>query len=223
MKIKGAIFDCDGTLVNSLHFWDIFYDKISERFFGGAPFSVESADDKAMRTQPISFLASLLHEKYGVGDSPRAVADFTNELFVWFYREEVDLKAGVKELLSHLKKNGIPMCIATASEASLIRIVLEKHGVMDCFGGIVDCSSVGRGKDAPDVFFAAEKFLGTPHGATWVFEDSLLAMQTAKSAGFPVVGIYDSHTFGQDTARTLCDVYVDDGHSLDELIYKLEV
>ena len=87
MKIKGAIFDCDGTLVDSLHFWDIFYDKISERFFEGKPFSVESADDKAMRTQPISFLSSLLHDKYGVGKSAPEISDFTYEVFVWFYRD----------------------------------------------------------------------------------------------------------------------------------------
>ena len=221
MKIKGAIFDCDGTLVDSLHFWDIFYDKISERFFEGKPFSVESADDKAMRTQPISFLSSLLHEKYGVGKSAPEISDFTYEVFVWFYREAVDLKAGARELLEHLKKSDVPMCIATASEASLIRIALEKHGVMDYFRGIVDCSSVGRGKDAPDVFYAAEKFLGVPHGTACVFEDSLLAMQTAKSAGFPVVGVYDSHTFGQDVARALCDEYIDDGHSLAEVIGKI--
>ncbi len=221
MKIEGAIFDCDGTLVDSLHFWDIFYDKISERFFCGEPFAVDPADDRAMRTQPISFLSSLLHEKYGVGESAQAVSDFIYEVFVWFYRDKVELKAGVRELLAHLRSVGVRMCIATASEASLIRIALEKHGVMDYFEDIIACSSVGHGKDKPDVFLAAEKFLRTSHDATWVFEDSLLAMKTAKSAGFKVVGVFDSHTFGQDEARGLCDEYVDDEHSLAELIEKM--
>ncbi len=221
MNIDGAIFDCDGTLVDSLCFWDIFYGKVSEHFSLGDGFSVEPADDKAMRTQPISFLSSLLHGKYGVGENAQEVADFTYDFFVWFYNEVVELKAGARELLSHLKAKGIKMCIATASEASLIRLALGKHGVLDFFEDIIDCSSVGAGKDKPDVFLAAEKFLGTPHGSTWVFEDSLLAMQTAKAAGFPVVGVYDSHTFGQDTARAICDEYIDDGHSLAELIKKV--
>ena len=99
MRIKGAIFDYDGILVDSLDFWKIFYVKIGERFFGGEQFVPEDADDKTMRTQPVSYCSKLLHDKYGIGKSAQEVADWIIELFAWFCRECVELKDGVRELL----------------------------------------------------------------------------------------------------------------------------
>lgn len=174
-----------------------------------------------MRTQPVAFLGRVLHEKYGILESAQAVVDWTLELFVWYYSDVVELKAGVRELLAHLKSKGVRICIASASETRLIKIVLDKHGILDCFENIISCTEIGAGKDKPDVFLAAEKFLGTPHDKTWVFEDSLLAIETSKNAGFHVVGVYDSCTFGQDRARELSDEYIDDGGSFTELIPKI--
>ncbi len=218
MQVKGAIFDCDGTLIDSLGFWEIFYKKVGEIYFDGKHFLPDPADDRAMRTQTVSFLAHLMHEKYGVAKNAKEVADFCISIFEWYYGEVVELKRGVHALLAHLKSQGVKMCIASAAETALIQLVLGRHGVLDYFEGIVSCSEIGAGKDKPDVFFAAEKFLGSPHGQTWVFEDSLLAIQTAKEAGFPVVGIYDPCSFGQDQARELCDKYIEGNGSFEELI-----
>lgn len=222
MKMQGAIFDCDGTLIDSLGFWDIFYERIGEEFFGKPDFAVEPADDRAMRTQNVYFLSKLMHEKYGVAESADALLAWVNDLFTWYYSEVVELKEGVRELLAYLKAQNVKMCIASAAEVDAIRLVLGRHGVLHYFEDIISCTKVGAGKDKPDIFYAAEKFLGTPHGQTWVFEDSLLAITTAKSVGFPVVGVYDKYTFGQDKARELSDIYIDDGGSFTELLSHFE-
>lgn len=221
MNIKGAIFDCDGTLVDSLGFWKAFYQKIGEVYFGKESFAPSPEDDKAMRTQAISFTAELLHKKYGIGRSAQDVEKWALEILEQYYKESVELKSGVREFLEHLKKNGVQMCIASASEAYLIKIVLSRHGVLNYFKDIISCSSVGAGKDKPDVFIAAEQFLGTPHEQTWIFEDSLLAIETAKAAGFHVVGVYDACAFGQERSRELSDEYIKDGGSFEELIPKI--
>ncbi len=221
MQMKAALFDCDGTLVDSLGFWEIFYNKVGEVYFGGKAFVPDPADDKAMRTQTANFLAHLMHKNYGIGKDAQEIEQFCMEVFRWYYSEVVELRPGVRELLAHLKNKGVKMCIASAAEKEMIHIVLGRHGVLDYFEGIVSCSSVGAGKDKPDVFLAAEKFLGEPHELTWVFEDSLLAIQTAKSVGFHVAGIYDPHSFGQDQARELCDEYVGKDGSFTELIPKI--
>lgn len=218
MNIKGAIFDCDGTLIDSLGFWELFYNMIGERYFGGARFLPTPEDDHAMRTQTVGFLADLMHNKYGLGESEKEIADWCLEIFRWYYREKVPLKDGIRELLAHLHACGIRMCVASAAERDMIELVLSCRGVLHYFDGIVSCTEVGAGKDRPDVFLAAEKFLGVPHGTAWVFEDSVLAIETAKSAGFPVVGCYDKNSFAQDRARHLCDEYIDDGESFAKLI-----
>ena len=222
MNIKGAIFDCDGTLVDSLGFWEIYYKKVGDTFFGGERFVPAPEDDRAMRTQAIGFLGKIMHGKYGVTESEEAIKKWTLDVFEWYYREVVELKNGVRKLLAHLKSKGVKMCIASAAERKMIELVLGRHGVLEYFEGIVSCTEVGAGKDKPDVFLAAEKFLGTEHGRTWIFEDSVLAIETAKKAGFPVVGVYDSCTFGQDRAKALSDEYIDDGGSFAELIEKIK-
>ena len=221
MDIKGAIFDCDGTLVDSLGFWEIYYKKVGDTFFGGKKFVPAPEDDKAMRTQAIGFLGKIMHGNYGICESEEAIKKWTLDVFEWYYREVVELKSGVCELLSHLKEKGVRMCIASAAERKFIELVLTKHDVLKYFDGIVSCTEVGAGKDKPDVFLAARDFLGTPHEQTWIFEDSVLAIETAKTAGFPVVGVYESCTFGQARAKELSDEYIDDGGSCAELIAKI--
>ena len=222
MKIKGAIFDCDGTLVDSLGFWKVFYAKLGEHFFRDPNFAVDPADDRTMRTQNVYFLSKLMHEKYGAGESEQALCDWVNELFYWYYTNMVELKAGVRELLECLKSKGVKMCIASASEIDAIHLILGRHNVLHYFEDVISCTKVGAGKDKPDVFFAAAEFLGTSREETWVFEDSVLAIETAKKAGFPVVGTYDANGFGQARAKELSDLFVDEGGSFVELIPLIE-
>lgn len=221
MNIKGAIFDCDGTLVDSLGFWEIYYQKVGKELCRGKDFIPAPEDDKAMRTQNVYFLAKIMHGKYGFLDSEEAIINWTLDIFEWYYKEIVELKSGVREFLEHLKKRGVKMCIASAAEKRFIELVLGKHDVLKYFDGIVSCTQVGAGKDKPDVFIAARDFLCTPHDQTWIFEDSLLAIETSKKAGFNVVGVYDRCSFGQDKARAISDEYIDDGGSFTELIDKI--
>ena len=175
-----------------------------------------------MRTQNVYFLSKTMHEKYGVGKSADEVLAWVNALFAWYYNEVVELKTGVRELLEYLKSRNVKMCIASAAEVEAIRLVLGRHNVLHYFEDIISCTKVGAGKDKPDIFFAAEEFLGTPHEQTWVIEDSALAIETAKRAGFPVVGVYDANGVAQERARALSDIFLEDGASFGELILRIE-
>ena len=216
MDIKGAIFDCDGTLVDSLGFWSIFYEMLGERYFNDKSFWPRPEDDHAMRTQNTEFLGRTLHTKYGAGESAEEIRDWFYDRFGWYYDNVVPLKPGVRELLAYWKEQNVKMCVATASEIHMVKKILERHGVMDYFEDVISCTKVGAGKDKPDVFLAAAEFLGTSLEQTWVVEDSVLAIETAKKAGFPVVGVYDANGFGQERAKELSDVYVQE--SFEELI-----
>ena len=216
MDIKGAIFDCDGTLVDSLGFWSIFYEMLGERYFNDKSFWPRPEDDHAMRTQNTEFLGRTLHTKYGAGESAEEIRDWFYDRFGWYYDNVVPLKPGVRELLAYWKEQNVKMCVATASEIHMVKKILERHGVMDYFEDVISCTKVGAGKDKPDVFLAAAEFLGTSCEQTWVVEDSVLAIETAKKAGFPVVGVYDANGFGQERAKELSDVYVQE--SFEELI-----
>ena len=222
MNIKGAIFDCDGTLVDSLGFWKYFYINIGDAYCNGVPFTPTATDDKAMRTMVMRDVANLMHKNYGIAQSAQALEKFSLALLEKYYVEVVELKPGVRELLEHLKKCGVRMCVASASEQYLVKLILTRHNIIDYFEDVIACSAVGAGKDKPDVFFAAEKFLGTSHDSTWVFEDSPLAIETAKSAGFKVAAIYDQNTPYQERIKEISDEYVGEGESFTKLLPKIK-
>lgn len=218
MGIKGAIFDMDGTLIDSLMLWDILWKEVGNRYLGGKPFIITPEQDKAIRTVSLHKAMDLLHQQTGVGESGEALLALANEVFADFYRNQVQLKAGVKEFLDHCRNNKVPMGIATASDHELVDIVLKRCGIKTYFSEIVSCSEVGKGKEHPDVYLEVARRLGTPVDQTWVFEDSYVALVTAAQAGFRTVGIYDKYGFRQDILKETATEYIAQDETLSRLI-----
>lgn len=217
MNIQTAIFDMDGTLIDSLMMWDVKFAEFGRRFGDGTPFAPNEADSKAIRTLPTRMALELLHNHYGIGESTEELLAIANEIYLRFYGQEVQLKPGVREFLEHCRRNGVRMCIATATARNLVELALDHLGIGDYFEQVFSCAELGVGKDVPDVFLLAQKFLGAPLAETWVFEDSLTALETAVKAGFPTVGIYDRYTPRQEDIAAASTVYI----GPDETMMKL--
>ncbi len=220
MKIKGAIFDMDGTLIDSLGFWNILWQACSERYCGGAPFVPDEEADRYIRTVILPEAMRFVHEHCGIGESAEELFRFADDAILNFYRTTVEVKPGVREFLDYCAANGVKMCIASAGEPHLIEAVFEHCDLGKYFSGVVSCASVGKGKESPDVFLAARELLGTKMDETWVFEDSVLSLDTLHKAGFHTVGIYDSHNHDPERVRALSEIYIAEGEGLDRLIGK---
>lgn len=218
MNIKAAIFDMDGTLVDSLMCWDVLWSCIGEKFLNDASFRPTTEDDKKVRTLILADAMEMIHNNYGLGNSGKELQQLCKRFFHDFYANKVKLKSGVREFLDYCKESGVKMCIASATESELIKVAIKSCAIEDYFLEIFSCDTIGKGKDKPDVFLQALEFLGTKMEETWVFEDSLVAVKTAAGIGMPVVGIYDVYNFGQDEIRKIAKRYVDDGESFVKLI-----
>ncbi len=217
MTLQAAIFDMDGTLIDSQMLWEVVFAEYGRRFGDGTPFAPGEADNKTIRTLPTHLAVELLHDRYGIGESGEQLLAIANEIYVRFYGEEVQLKPGVAEFLEFCKMSGVRMCIATATARNLVELALDHLGIGDYFEQVFSCAELGVGKDVPDVFLLAQEFLGAPLAETWVFEDSLTALETAVKAGFPTVGIYDRYTPRQEDIAAASTVYI----GPDETMMKL--
>ncbi len=220
MKLTGAIFDMDGTMIDSLGLWDVLWKRFGDKYCGGVPFVPDEEADRYIRTVILPEAMRFLHEHCHIGESAEELFQEADACFIQFYETEVQLKPGVREFLDYCVANGVKMCIASAGEPHLIRTVLKHCELESYFCDIVSCKSVGKGKESPDVFLAAREVLGTPMDETWVFEDSVLALDTARKAGFHTVGIYDSHNHDPERVRALSEIYIAEGEGLDRLIGK---
>ena len=218
MKIKGAIFDMDGTLVDSLMLWEVLWDAFSERFCNGKGFCPTAEDDKAVRTMTLKAAMQMLHEHYGIGRDGQELLDTANTIFADFYATRVELKAGVKEFLEHLSAQGVKMCLASATASDLVALAVKHCELEKYFLKVFSCGELGLGKDKPDIYLLARDFLETPIEETWVFEDSHVAIGTAASIGMPTVGIWDKHNTNQDDIKTVATHYIAEGETLLKLI-----
>ena len=204
--IKGAIFDFDGTLVDSMFIWDTFGEDYL-RTLGKEP---KENLTETFKTFTLEQAAEYYREHYGVSLSVGEIVDGVNEMVAEIYRTKVALKNGVPEFLHDLQSKGVKMCVATVTDRPIVENVLVSLGIRDFFVEILTCAEVGYNKETPHIYRAALEALGTKKDETVVFEDALHALKTAKNDGFPVAAVYDKHETRQIEMRAEADYYISD-------------
>ena len=204
--IKGTIFDFDGTLLDSMFIWDT----IGEEYLRSLGKEPHEDLKETFMTLTLEEAAVYYREHYGVTLSVKEIVDGVNAMVEQTYRTKVTLKPGIAEYLAWLKGNGVRMCVATVTDRYLVEETLERLGVRHYFSEIFTCAEVGFGKDKPVIYQKALEHLETEKRDTYVFEDMLFALNTAKTDGFPTVGVYDRHEAHQDELKELSDYYIRD-------------
>ncbi len=204
--IKGAIFDLDGTLLDSMSIWDT----IGEDYLRSLNIEPKENLKETFKTFSLEQSAEYYREHYGVTLSVQEIISGVNSMISDYYFKTVQLKHGVADFLSKLYKSGVKMCVATVTDSFLAEAALKRCGVLGCFSGIITCAQVGCGKENPRIYREALKILGTNKNQTVVLEDALHALQTAKSDGFKTAAVYDSHEENQKELKAISDFYIKD-------------
>ena len=218
MEIKGAIFDMDGTLVDSLAFWGEFWHEFGIKYMECDNYFPPEQVNNAIKTMVYSQGVKYIYKACALAVSEAEFVEFSEYMIENFYTTRATVKKGAIELLDYLKSLGIPMCVASATDLKYVKVAIKSTGLEKYFDTVLSCEQVGKGKDSPEIYLAAAKEIGSEISDTCVFEDSCVALETARKAGFKTVGVYDKYNFGHDRLRTAAMLYVDDGQSLATLI-----
>ena len=213
LNIKGAIFDMDGTLVDSLTFWEEFWPKAGKKFLGIDNFTVGEEADKAVRTMFAAQAMPYVNQLFHFCKTDKEFFDYFISEIREFYGK-VKTKPGAIELLDHLSALGVKMCVASATDLENLNYAIEICGLSSYFETTMSCADIGAGKDKPDIYIAAKNALGLTAEDICVFEDSYVALETAKNAGFKTVGIFDKNNYGQDRLEAASLIYIKEGEPL---------
>ena len=184
-----AIFDMDGTLVDSMKYWM----RLGEEYLRMKGVSDADAAPVLARLaeQTISQSSALMVRTFHWNITPQEVADEINGLMQEHYRRDVPLKQGVRAYLGGLAAAGVRCCVASASDPDNVRLCLGRSRVADAFEFSLSCEVYGS-KSKPDIYLACARRFGAAPQDIVVYEDALYALRTAKAAGFSTVGILDT-------------------------------
>ncbi|MGL4450959.1 MAG: HAD family hydrolase [Sarcina sp.] len=191
-NMKAAIFDLDGTLIDSMGIWvQIDIDYIDEIGHSGKVDFVELKQE----INHLSYrgTAEYFKNRFNLDKSVDEICARWHDMAYEKYSKDVKLKEGVFEFLTHLKNSGIKIGLATSNSIELAIACLEANGVLDLFESITITGEVSRGKNFPDVYLLSAQRLGIEPKDIVVFEDIPIALEGAKKGNFKVIGVYDSY------------------------------
>ena len=208
--IKDAIFDMDGTLIDSMPLWE----DCGRAFLSARGITARDDLGETLKSLSMEQTANYLRDAYGISETTSEIIEMINGMVTDAYQRTIPLKRDIAAFLERLRQADVRMCVATATDRPLVEAALGRLDLLPFFERIFTCSEVGAGKDRPDIFEQACAALGTPRGETVVFEDALYAIETARRAGFRVVAIADDASAG-DEARiaALSEQYI---HNYEE-------
>ena len=203
--VKGAIFDIDGTLIDSMKIWD----KAGLMFLEKHGIKGDEDLGKRLFAMTIGDAGKYIQENFLPNMKPEEISAGVNDVIRGFYINDAQPKEGMIELIKTLKEEGVKLTVATSTDRDVFMPCLERLGLDKYFDGIFTCTEVGHSKAEPEIFNQALELMGTSPKETWVFEDGLYSAKTAKSLGMKVAAVYDETSrHDWDEFRLMADAII---------------
>lgn len=191
--IRAAIFDLDGTLIDSMEIWR----EVDETFFARRGMPVPAGYQEEIAHLGFRECARFTIARYLPQEREADVIEEWRGLSLSRYNAPDAarfFKPGAVGLVRVLRAAGLKLCVATASSAEFYLPVLRAGGIEGAFDAFTTVDEVGKNKSFPDVFLRSAQKLGVPPAACVVFEDNPTALRAAKGAGMYTAAVRDGQT-----------------------------
>lgn len=204
---EAAIFDFDGTIVDSMWMWT----DIDIEYLGRFDIEFRPEIQRDIEGMSVEETAMYFRDVLGVPQTIAEMRDAWIEMSLHKYRSEVPLKPYAREFLELLKSNGIKMGIASSNATENINACMASNGLEGYFEFVVSASDVSHGKPYPDIYLKAAELLGVSPDKCLAFEDVLAGIEAAKAAGMTAVAVYDRYSEDSSLEKVkAADLYIED-------------
>ena len=193
-----AIFDLDGTLIDSMWAW---YDS-PNRVIESLGFTPEEDSRDLFRKEGYTGAAKWIVSRYELDIPWQKVKKMLHDSVIPSYYEEIEFKEGAVEYLNSLKARGIRCCILTSNSHEILQIAKNRFHLDRYFEDIWTIFDYGMKKSDRDIYSIIEARTGVPRENTVLFEDYIYAIEAAREAGLRTVGMLeDCNTEYEDRIR----------------------
>ena len=215
-EFKGAIFDMDGTLLDSMPVWK----RLTQGYLKQLGVHITDQDYAVTEGFSQPQVAQYFADRYPELPDAQSLMDGMDRLISARYEAIAKPKEGVLDFLEGLRRRGVKMAIATLTARRHAEKALRDRDMLDYFEFMLTIEDVGISKREPDIYLQAAARMGLEPAECTVFEDAPYACATARRAGFRVCGMVEpAYAAGEDELRASSDLIVE--HSFDELRGKI--
>lgn len=214
--MKAALFDLDGTLVDSMWVWDrLMVDFLTKYHLPELPEVMEKVTHMSLVQSSV-----YVKERYGLSMTPEEILAEWMDMVYHAYAEQIPLKPGAKEYLADLQNRGVHIGLVTACAPELCTACLKNNGIDNMFETITYVDDVGKGKDFPDIYIECLRRLNCEPKDAVLFEDILTGLRTAKKIGLRVVAVEEDNEEDVETLKQEADFYIKDFY---EILHSKEI
>jgi beta-phosphoglucomutase-like phosphatase (HAD superfamily) len=180
---RGIIFDCDGTLADTMPLHWRAWQVISRRH----GFALNEERFYSLGGVPSRDILKLLSAEQGIALDPLAVAREKEAEYLPLIAQVEPINTVVGAARAHYGR--IPLAVASGGTRRVIAQVLEHLGIRHLFQAVVTTEDVVNQKPAPDIFLEAARRIGVPPQFCRAYEDTDLGMKAIRAAGMEAVDV----------------------------------
>ena len=207
MEFEAAIFDLDGTLLNSMDIWE----QIDITFLKKRHLSVPADYVTEICARSFEEAAQYTIDLFDLSENVGNIIEEWNDMAAYEYAHNVTLLPYALDYLLHLKAHGIKLAVATGLSKELFLPCLENNSILGMFDTLCSTDEVAHGKEFSDVFELAAGRLQVVPQRCIVFDDVLPAIKSAKQANMIVCGVYNKYSaMHRAEIERLADYYIHD-------------
>lgn len=211
-QMKAAIFDMDGTLIDSMGAWRA----LNVSFVRDRGVALTPGEEQALYSMSGTMVVDYIRQRFGLEADFSELLERAKQRMEPVYRAGVPLKPGAGAYLKRLRAQGVKCVVATATPARLALIALNRVGLVTDLDYIFSTDMIGGFKGERAFFDRLCAMIGERNEDCVMFEDALYAMQGARGAGLGVIGVTDpTNASDREAIRAVCDRMID---SYDELV-----
>ncbi len=180
---RGIIFDCDGTLADTMPLHWQAGQNIAQRY------RLDFPRDRfyALGGVPSRDILKMLGEEQGVKLDPLAASREKEAEYLTMMAQV----GPIQEVVGVARRNygKIPLAVASGGMRPIIEQVLEHLGIRELFAAVVTSEDVANQKPAPDIFLEAARRIGVPPRFCRAYEDTELGLLAIRAAGMEAVDV----------------------------------